>query len=409
MIGKLRKKFILINMALVGSVFLLAFAIVLFFNYQTLKGETLGVLERMVEMPKEAQLEAFELKGDKPGRAEMLLPVFVVELTADGEILSTTSENIVVTEEVASEVTVRALSEGKKEGVLFDLQLRYLIEDTTDGTKIAFADMTRETDGIKNLFFTLLGVSLCGLAAFYFISRFLAGWALRPAEKAWQQQKQFVADASHELRTPLTVIMANTGILLSHKDDTVEQQKKWIENTKAEAERMKKLVDDLLFLAKVDAGESVRQIRAELDFGDVVWSSLLPFESVAFEQGVSLDCKIEPDIRFSGDEGQLRQLIAILLDNACKYAREQGKVTVELAKKQGKIHLSVHNTGEAIPAAYLDRLFERFYRVDSSRVREQGGYGLGLSIAASIVKNHGGAISVESSEEKGTAFTVVLS
>jgi signal transduction histidine kinase len=205
----------------------------------------------------------------------------------------------------------------------------------------------------------------------------------------------------------LTVILANVGILLRHKDETVGQQQKWVEYTKEEAERMKKLVDEMLFLAKSDAARTSIPFLPQ-NFSDIVWNNVLPFESVAFELHVTLENHIVPEVFLQGDEGQLKQLVAILLDNACKYAGEGGKVTVSLEKGQDKARLAVHNTGTPIPPDQLPRIFDRFIRADSSRARSQGGYGLGLAIAKTIVEGHKGKITVESSAADGTIFIVTL-
>lgn len=123
---------------------------------------------------------------------------------------------------------------------------------------------------------------------------------------------------------------------------------------------------------------------------------------------MELNEEITPGIHIVGDEGQIKQLIAILLDNACKYAKKNSRISVILEKKQEKIYLKVNNTGDVIPKDDLDHIFERFYRADKSRARKQGGYGLGLSIAQTIVENHHGKIQVESMESKGTTFTIII-
>ena len=245
------------------------------------------------------------------------------------------------------------------------------------------------------------------MVLFFFLSLFLSSLALRPTERAWQQQRQFVADASHELKTPLTVILANTGIVLSHKEDTVASQLKWLEYTHEEAVQMKGLVDDLLFLAKSDhTNHSI--VRCQLSMSQLVLGCLLLFESVAFEAGITLESDIAPDLTLQGDEGQLRRLVMILLDNAVKYAGAEGTVRLELERHQERVRLSVHNTGAPIPPEHLPHLFERFYRADAARDRSRGGYGLGLAIAKSIVDGHRGKISVTSTAESGTTFTVLL-
>lgn len=334
-------------------------------------------------------------------------PVFWVSLDEDGTVLSVHGEEVSVSDEVLQEIVSRALEEGGPTGKLSGYGLRYLVQETREERQVAFADMSAEREQLTRLLLTSLLVGAGALAAFWAVSLFLSRWALRPAERAWEQQRRFVADASHELKTPLTVILANMGILLAHRDETVQSQCRWVENTREEAVRMKKLVDDLLFLARSDS-ERAALARSAFCLSDTVWSAVLPFEPVAFEQGVDLQSEIEPEICFWGDEGQLRRLTVILLDNACKYAGEHGKVTLQIRREQDRALLSVSNTGAPIPKEHLQHLFERFYRADESRDRRRGGYGLGLSIARSIVENHGGKIAVQSGEECGTVFTAVF-
>ena len=195
--------------------------------------------------------------------------------------------------------------------------------------------------------------------------------------------------------------------ILSHPEDTVAAQSKWLEYTHDEAEQMKELVDDLLFLAKSDAARQPAA-RAETAMSEVALGCLLPFESVAFEAGVALKHRITPGLSLRGDEGQLRRLVMILLDNAVKYAGPGGTVTFTLERHQERLRLAVHNTGEPIPPEHLPHLFERFYRADAARNRSGGGYGLGLAIARSIVEGHHGRLTVTSTAAAGTTFTALL-
>jgi two-component system sensor histidine kinase CiaH len=202
-----------------------------------------------------------------------------------------------------------------------------------------------------------------------------------------------------------TVILANTDIILSHKEDSINNQIKWINYIKAEAERMTTLVNDLLFLAKIDSNKN-EVIFSKIDLSDIVWNCVLPFESIAFEEKKIIDSEIASDIFINGNSTRLKQLIFILIDNAMKYSNGKGHINVILTKTQDKINLSVNNTGEPIPKEKIIHLFERFYRVDESRARKKDGYGLGLAIAKTIVDAHHGKITVRSSETEGTTFTV---
>ena len=181
----------------------------------------------------------------------------------------------------------------------------------------------------------------------------------------------------------------------------------WIQNTETEARRMQELTERLLFLAKADSKRLSPKIE-RLSLSQLTEAAALPFTALAFEHGLSLETKPEAELYVTGDAQALTQLLAILIDNALKYARSGSEVTVRLVRQKKHALLSVHNEGEVIPQDALPHLFDRFYRVDKSRARAQGGYGLGLSIARTIAHAHGGDIRAESSEEHGTCFTTTL-
>ncbi|WP_306569465.1 cell wall metabolism sensor histidine kinase WalK [Faecalispora jeddahensis] len=407
MIQKLRRKFVLINMSLVFSVLLIVFSVFLYTNYQRLENTSKNDMKMALTRTSEKTPPKFEIGGSKPQDLPPTTPIVCAVLDSDGEILKTVGQNAEISQQVLEQAVQQALEANTREGTISSLDLRFLRQDMPSGVKIAFADRSHERDSIRSLLLSALLVGAGGLFAFFLISLYLARWALRPVERAWEQQRQFVADASHELKTPLTVILANIGILLSHRESTIEQQLKWVEYTGTEATRMKQLVDDLLFLAKSDA-RRMPPPQTPVDLSNIAWSSLLPYESVAFEQGVTLNSSIAPNLFILGDSGRLQQLIVILLDNACKYAGEHGVVTLTLEQVQSKARLMVNNTGALIPMDQLEQIFERFYRLDQSRARKTEGYGLGLSIAKTIVEAHGGKISAVSSAGAGTSFIVTL-
>ena len=266
-------------------------------------------------------------------------------------------------------------------------------------------------------------IFIMGIAVTFLISMLLSNVAVKPVKTAWEQQKRFVADASHELKTPLTVILANNEILLSGMaDGDYEKQKKWIRSSQEEAEHMKTLIDDLLFLARSDEDAHGRQlIKSTCAFDELVTGAVLQFEPVMFEAGVALHTAIAKNIKMECDEIQMKQLIHILLDNAVKYAGEKGEMFVGLKKSGSKLKLTVANTGEPVADEDLKHIFERFYRSDKARTRGSG-YGLGLSIAYTIAESHGGSLRAESglladmdtsgwdiqNEKTGTMITATL-
>lgn len=415
MIKRLRRKFILINLLLVGLVLAVVFILFVGANVRRLAGQSDAALRLALSWQEGEGPPRFEIGGPPPEEREpdgahrfSLIPVFVVTVK-DGAITGLNDGGQVdVSEETAAEAVEQAQSSGASQGVLRELRLRFLVERRPDGElRIAFADLGWETASLRNLSLLSLLVWALAMVGLFFVSLVLSSVALRPAERAWQQQRQFVADASHELKTPLTVILANTGIMAAHPDATVASQRKWLGYIQEEAQRMKELVEDMLFLAKHDGAERPKDSRT-VNFSDLVTGCVLRFESVAFERQVELNSHIQPGLSLSGEPDSLERLVMILLDNAVKYAGEQGRVDVALSRRQERAVLSVRNTGEPIPPEHLEHLFERFYRVDGSRSRKEGGYGLGLAIAHTIAQSHRGQIEVRSSREEGTVFTVTL-
>lgn len=410
MIKKLRKKFICINMILISIVLLLVFGALVIFQAKRLEVEVTARMGQSLERPFDENFKKTIGKSDKRNLAPAdFIPLYTILTDENGSILShsTTNSSFSLSSDILSSAIEEAFAAQKDNGVLSDFDLRFLKRNVPEGIRIVFVDLGYEISSLRSMLFNYTLTLLLCLIAFFLITLFLARWALHPVEEAWKQQNQFVADASHELKTPLTVILANLNILLSHPDDTIRQQMKWIENTQTESTRMKKLVDNLLFLAKSDA-KQIPTNFSNFNLSDAAWSCLLPFESIAFEEKITIIEDISPDLWIYGNEEQLRQVMMILLDNACKYTEPNGTVQFHLSEEQSKITLKVQNSGDVISPEDLEHIFERFYRSDKSRSRKDGGYGLGLSIAQSIVQKHHGKIRVTSSIEEGTVFYVTL-
>ena len=230
------------------------------------------------------------------------------------------------------------------------------------------------------------------------ISKFM----IKPAEDAFTKQKQFIADAGHELKTPIAVISANIDVL-----ENEIKGNKWLEYIKTENQRMGDLVKDLLYLAKNDAGRNVNTF-SEFDFSNAVENSILPFEVIAFEAGKTLEFSVQKNIICYGDEKSLKQIFIILVDNAIKNSESGAKITVSATSENQKIIFKVRNTGAGIPKDELEKIFLRFYRSDSSRVRKTGGYGLGLAIARAIAEDHNGTLTATSEVGKWAEFTLTL-
>ena len=415
MLKQLRKRFIIITMALVGVVLLMLTLIMCYKTYSQQMNRVDRALEMGLRGPLASEDNLFgageeELQGDeKYDHVSAREGSFQVVLDSSDNIIGYNNTYTDLTSDEIYDAAQRVINAEQSEGKLKKYKVYYKMSSGTYYKKIAFADYSAAS---KEITAGIVFAVLCFAGAmliFLLISIWLSGYALKPVAKAWAQQHQFVADASHELKTPLTAILATNNILLSHCDSTIDEQKKWIENSQAEAHHMKDLINNMLFLAKSD-DEKVEIVMSEISLSDIVTDTALQFEPVAFENGVLIDTDIEKDIHIQGDTTQIRQLAHILVDNACKYAGEDGHVDVSLARCSGLIKLEVTNSGNPIPEEDLPHIFERFYRSDKVRTQQNqaGGYGLGLAIAKSIVERHKGSISAASNETDGTRFTVTF-
>ena len=406
MIKKLRKKFIWITMSCVTLILIIVFGILCFSNYHHMQQEIDDNLSRTLMMQQKEEIPKFEFNDHKDDKAFGMHNAFRVETDLNGTIISIHAMNLDVDQESLQNILSTMDIKDKQKGILQSQSLAYQIKQTSSNYQIAFVDISANLKDMKNLIITSMIVGTFAFLAFLLLSFILSNWALRPVQHAWDQQKQFVADASHELKTPLTVILADSDILLAHANDTIDHQVKWINNIQSEAQRMKKLVESLLFLAKSDANRLPVEFQ-NINFSDIVWNCILPFESIAYEHGIHLHSEIENDLYVSGNEAQLKQVMLIFLDNACKYTPAKGKISIHLKKNNEKLVCKIHNTGSYISKEEQAHIFERFYRCDKARVHE-GGYGLGLPIAKSIMDAHHGQIQVESNEVEGCCFQLIL-
>jgi heavy metal sensor kinase len=225
-------------------------------------------------------------------------------------------------------------------------------------------------------------------------------------EGSFAEIRRFTADASHELRTPLAVIRSDAEIALGRAAVPPEQQARLV-SILEECDRLTHLTDQLLALAREDAGVS-RQVRERLDLTALAAGTAETMRPLAEAGGVRLHAGNTGPVWVEGDQARLRQVFFNLLDNAIKYTPEGGEVEVRVEAVDGRAVATVRDTGEGVPPEHLPRVFERFYRVDKARSRERGGTGLGLSIVRSVVAAHGGSIELDSAPGRGTTARVLL-
>ncbi|WP_371366690.1 Sensor histidine kinase RcsC [Sporomusa rhizae] len=273
-----------------------------------------------------------------------------------------------------------------------------------NGTLIVFHDLTPETNMLHLVIAILIAVGFCCSFLSFGASFYMTYRAIIPIKQAWQQQRNFLSDVSHELRTPLSIIQTNLEIIKLSRDETVASQDKWIDNIQEESLRTIGLVNDLLFLARADS-ERQPLHKQSFSLDTALRQVAAPFEAVTLQKGLFLKIKCSAPLEFYGDEARIKQVIAILLDNAIRHTLAGG-IIVSLEQTNSKMQISVTDSGEGIEPEYLDKIFDRFYQIDKSR--NKGSSGLGLAIAKWIIEKHDGSITVTSSIGIGTTFTVEL-
>ena len=394
MIRRLRLKFVCVNMLIVTVMLTGIFTLVYHFTQEDLETQSVSMLQAVAATPFRANRP-----GDPPEWVQ--LPFFVLDLDQAGNVTSAVGYYDLTDEDDLQALVSDVDSTGDRVGVLPNYGLRYCRSVTPHGERIAFADMSSEQATLSNLIKTCILIGALCFAVFLLISWLLARWAVKPVEKAWQQQRQFVADASHELKTPLTVIMTNAELLNSPDFDETRRSQ-FAAHILTMSRQMRQLIEEMLDLARTDSGQG-NLVLSQVDLSKLVSDAVLPFEPVFFEAGLTLTTDIQPGISLRGSGQHLRQTADILLDNARKYATPPGEVTVALTRTGNRCRLAVSNPGPEISKEDLKNIFKRFYRSDAAHT-QRGSYGLGLSIAQNIVLRHHGRIWAESKNGRNTFY-----
>lgn len=397
MIRKLRIKFVCIIMSVVTVMLGVIFGLVLHITQQNLDKECLQTLQRVSSSP------SFVLDRRDSGIG---LPWFSMSMDMWGNLIVSGNIN----PELYDEALLQSFWEAaqgftEQTGEIEGYNLRFMRTSSPTGNGFVFVDVTSQRNTMDDLWKSCAGIGAASFAVLLVISILLARWAVKPVEAAWDQQRQFVADASHELKTPLTVILTNAELLQEPGYDDVSRRQ-FSGSILAMSHQMRGLVESLLQLARADSGQSKQEV-APLDYSKLVADALLPFEPLYFEQGLMLESRVEPGIHLTGTARTLSQVVDILLDNGLKYAAPGGTVELELKSQgRGQCQLRVSSPGAELTPKQCKDIFRRFYRVDQARSMNHS-YGLGLAIAQRIVTDHRGKIWAESREGVNTFFVTL--
>lgn len=400
MIKRLRIKFVCINMAIVTAMLYVIFFLILFFMGLGMQIQSRNMMQNVLD-------NAFHADWQREERQYSWRPYIMLQAEPGGRIRILDKGNFPETENGELEEYVQiALEEEESSGMIPESNLRFQKRNAAKGILVVLMDATVESRTMENLAKTCVFIGGLSFLVFLVISFLLASWAVKPVERAWNQQRQFVADASHELKTPLTVIMTNAELLQSPEFAEAERSR-FAASILTMSQQMRGLVESLLELARVDNG-TAKMAFSRLDFSELVQEGLLPFEPVYFENTLVLESDVEENLEVRGSYTHLRQVLDILLDNAAKYSVPGSCIRVRLCRQGSHCLLSVSNPGETISREDLKNIFKRFYRIDKARAMNQS-YGLGLSIADSIIREHRGKIWAESENGVNTFWVQLTS
>lgn len=411
MIKRLKSQFVLITMIIVGIIIVSLFTAICVLTYNSQMHQAVDFLEQEVSSPLGMHNNGMPNENmpqpTPPSNDFSQLPkiyAFKVFVDNSGNVYNLNMSNDDIDDTHIDDAVEAALSEDRTSGRIKSKSLIYFKKLTQGGTIIAFTPSDSVDNALYDTVLICLILCVLSLLIFFLLIERLSAYVIKPVKKAWELQRQFVADASHDLKTPITVILANNDILLSHKESTVESQEQWIKSTEGEALKMKGLVTQMLELAKAEA-PSMNLALEKTNLSTETEAEILQLEPIAFEKQITIDASIKENVVIKTNKDSYLRILQSLLDNAIKYSPDKSTVRVSLQEDKQRVILLVNNA-HYISDEELTHIFERFYRADKSR--SEGGYGLGLSIAKSLAQGLGGDLGVKSSLDNGTTFALIL-
>lgn len=429
MLKKMQRRFIMAAMAAFATVMIVLVVGINIVNYYRTTATQDGLAASLLEYEKRAyehrtrkkfSLDAKSKENDKrfsenqgpdflqiskmPGggpEARFTTRFFAVYCDNSGEMEVISRDYIYsIDEETAKAYTEAVLRKEKEKGYYGDYRYQVKIDDA--GSTVLFLNVTSALQFMKSLLLISLGIGFASLLVVLALVVFFSRYAVRPYMKNMERQKRFITDAGHELKTPITSIATSADIAaMEYEGD------EWIANIQKQTARLTRLVGELVALSRMDE-EIPFPEKSTFSLSDAAWETAEPFAVRAKAEGKTYCQHIEENLSFYGDRNSIQQLISILLDNAVKYTAAAGEIRLHIYRRRRRVCIEVANMCDLPCTVELERLFDRFYRVDEARSASTGGTGIGLAMAQAIVETHGGKIKAERTGEKLICFRVLM-
>lgn len=414
MIKELRRKFVLTSMLAVSILLLLLLGAINILNYRSMNEDTdktlrmlssyEGDVSNLEQRPEQREDNLppvrFGMEGKNNYDAFLSSNFFVVRFAGSGEVTYVdTRRTSAVSEDEAQSLAKEVCESGKDSGK--SGRYKYLMTDSKNvgGKVVVFLDVSDEYISSVRVLLLSIGMGILFWLLILMLVILMSKKAIEPVAESIEKQKQFITNAGHELKTPIAIIQSNTEAMELYNGES-----KWSRNIKDQVIRLTNLVQNLLVLSRLD--EQMPGQMEEVRFSELVTTFLNQFRQSFEEKNIVLHTEIPSGIRIHADKAQIEQLISIFMDNAVKYANENGTVEVRLEKRAKHVIFEIENTCEQLPDVMPQKLFERFYRGDTSHNQKSGGYGIGLSMAKSIAEQNKGTIAAKYSGNNRICFTV---
>lgn len=320
-----------------------------------------------------------KIEVDKP----TIEGVYYVQIE-DSHVISNSN---IVQDKTIEEYALKVSKKHNESGIIgnYIYKVRRIKENQTN---VMLIENEEAISHSQKIIITAIIISGVSLIIIYIIAKKISKFIVQPVEETFEKQKQFISDASHELKTPLAVIEANADVLEGEVG-----KNKWVDYIQNEIQSMDKLINELLLLTKIENVDNIQE-RKIFDVSKETEMTISMFESMTYERNVKLSSKIQENIMINGNKEDIEHILSTLIDNAIKHTESGNEVIVELSKEKNELIIQVKNEGKEIPEKKREKIFERFYRIDKSRNRNEKRYGLGLAIAKATVKKYNGNIKV---------------
>lgn len=324
---------------------------------------------------------------------------FTVTLNEKGEVISVDTSKIASFDnEEAKQLAFKLYQENSNDG--FAGTIKYSTLNINNNTMYIFIDFSRSIIVAKSFMIYSYAISFVGMLLFALLLGFLSKVVIKPVEESYIKQNSFITNVSHDIKTPLTIISADTELI-----EMEYGENEWTSDVKSQVNRLTSLTNKLVFLTKINEDQFVLN-KQEMNLSQALLEIIENFQAVSTNQSKEIIHNIDKDINYNGNEEMIRQMIYLLIDNAIKYS--ESTINISLIKASRYIEFIIENDVENIEVGNHNKLFERFYRLESSRNSQTGGNGIGLSVVKAIVDMHSGKITCDSENPKSIKFRIIL-